>query len=174
MKRGAIPEAIDHLGATVDAGFRVEEAGPLLVRALVLAGRGSEAARRLPALPDAVASGPSSGEIALDLGTVALEQGAAHEAIRWMRIAVARAPNQAEAHEKLGLAHFLAGDAQSAAPSLQRALELAPGSASAHLNLASVYAALGRFAEARRRASDARRLDPSEPRAAALLDALPR
>jgi tetratricopeptide (TPR) repeat protein len=174
MKRGAVREAIEHLEAAVDAGFRIDEAGALLVRALVLAGRTNEAARRLPALPDSVASGPSSGDIALDLGTVALEQGAANEAIRWMRIAVANAPNRAEAHEKLGLAIFLAGDAQSAAPYLERALELAPGSASVHLNLAAVYAALGRFADARRLASAARRLDPSEPRAAALLEALPR
>jgi Flp pilus assembly protein TadD len=112
--------------------------------------------------------------VALDLGTVALEQGAANQAIRWMRIGVTSAPDRAEAHEKLGLAVFLAGDAQSAVPSLERAVELAPGSASAHLNLAAVYAALGRFAAARRLATDARRLDPSEPRAAALLDALPR
>jgi tetratricopeptide (TPR) repeat protein len=174
MKRGAIPEAIGHLEAALDQGFRVEVAGALLVRALVLAGRGDAAARRLPGIPDSVAWGPSAGDVALDFGTVALEHGAAHEAIRWMRIAVASSPDRAEAHEKLGLAVFLGGDARNAVPSLERACELDPGSASAHLNLAAVYAALGRFAEARRLANDARRLDPAEPRVAALLEALPR
>ena len=40
------------------------------------------------------------------------------------------------------------------------------------LNLAVVYAELGMFASARSHAAEALRLDPSEPRAAALLKAL--
>ena len=90
LKQGATADAIEHLRAAADAGFRVDVAGPLLVRALVLAGRSHEAASRLPAIPDSAASGPSGADLALDLGTVALEQGAAYEAMRWMRIAVTR------------------------------------------------------------------------------------
>lgn len=174
LNRGEVHRAIGHLEAAFDQGFRVDVAGPLLVRALALAGRGDEAARRLPGVPDSAASGPSAGIVALDFGTVALEHSAAFEAIRWTRIAVARLPDNAEAHEKLGLALFLTGDARSAAPALERARDLDRGSASAHLNLAAVYAALGRFDEARRLANEARRLDPAEPRIKALLDALPR
>lgn len=174
LNRGASQQAVGHLQAAFDHGFRVDVAGPLLVRALVLAGRGDEAARRLPGIPDSAASGPSAGSVALDLGTVALEHGAAFEAIRWTRIAVVSLPESAEAHEKLGLALFLTGDARSAAPALERACDLDRRSASAHLNLAAVYAALGRFDDARRLAAEARRLDPAEPRVKALLDALPR
>ena len=89
-------------------------------------------------------------------------------------MAVARAPDRAEAHEKLGLAIFLQGDLHTALPHLERARSLDPASASAHLNLAALYAELGRFAEARTMATEALRLDPAEPRAAALLKALPR
>ena len=56
---------------------------------------------------------------------------------------------------------------------IETACRLDPSSASAHLNLAVVYAQLGRFAEARAQAEIAARLDPTEPRAAALLKALP-
>ena len=174
MSRGAVQEAVGHLQAAVDRSFRVEVAGPLLVRALVLTGRADDAVGHLPGIPDSAASGPSGADTALDLGTVALEGGAAVEAIRWMRIAVAGAPDRAEAHEKLGLAFFLAGDAPGAVPHLERARDLDRGSASAHLNLAAVYAALGRVAEARQLATEAHRLDPAEPRSRALLDALPR
>ena len=115
----------------------------------------------------------TSVESALDFGTVALEQNALPEAIRWLQIAVQRGPDRAEAHEKLGVAIFLNGDAAAARPYLERACHLDPGSASAHLNLASVYAELGKFPEARIQALEAFRLDPAEPRAAALLKALP-
>ena len=89
-------------------------------------------------------------------------------------MAVAAHPDNAEAHEKLGLALFLTGDPQGAVQPLERACALDPRSASAHLNLAAVYAALGRFDDARQRANEAGRLDPAEPRVKALLNALPR
>ncbi|MDP2053933.1 MAG: tetratricopeptide repeat protein, partial [Acidobacteriota bacterium] len=111
--------------------------------------------------------------VSLDFGTLALERGAFAEAIPWLRLAVERGPDQAEAHEKLGLAIFLQGDPQAAVSHLERALRLDPARASAHLNLAVLYAELGRFADARHQATEARRLDPAEPRASALLKALP-
>ena len=151
LNGGAGAKAVGHLEAAFDAGFQPDVSGPLMVRALVLAGRGDEAARRLSRIPDFAASGPTAGDIALDLGTIALEHGAASEAIRWTRMAVAAHPDNAEAHEKLGLALFLTGDPQGAVQPLERACALDPRSASAHLNLAAVYAALGRFDDARQR-----------------------
>jgi superkiller protein 3 len=168
---GRAPEAIAHLEAAYDSSYDVTVAGPLLVRALVMAGRPDAAVGRLSIMPGSVV-GPGA-EVALDFGTLALERGALAEATRWLRMAVERAPDQAEAHEKLGLAIFLQGDPRTALAHLERALRLDPARASAHLNLAALYAELGRFAEARRRAAEALRLDPAERRAADLLKALP-
>ena len=174
--------------ALLDAG-RPHEAAPLLFDAIAIdgprpairlalgealhrTGRAGEAVKQLSGIEDSVAG--TSVESALDFGTVALEQHALPEAIRWLQIAVQRAPDRAEAHEKLGVAIFLNGDPAAARPYLERARHLDPGSASAHLNLAAVDAELGRFPEARRGALEALRLDPAETRAAALLKALPK
>jgi Flp pilus assembly protein TadD/4-amino-4-deoxy-L-arabinose transferase-like glycosyltransferase len=174
LRTGRATEAVSHLEAACDSGYNIDVAGPLLVRALVVAGRPDDAVRRLSSMPDSVAAGTSAEEIALDFGTLALERRAISEAIRWLHMAVDRAPGRAEAHEKLGLAIFLKGDLQTALPHLERACSLDPASASAHLNLAVLYAQLGRFAAARTLAMEALRLDPAEPRATALLKALPR
>jgi tetratricopeptide (TPR) repeat protein len=174
MGTGRATDAVGHLEAAYASEYNVDVAGPLLVRALVLAGRPDDAVRRLSSMPLSVAAGTSAEEVALDFGTLALERNAITEAIRWLRIAVDRAPDRAEAHEKLGLAIFLRGDPHAALPHLERALRLDSTSASAHLNLAVLYAELGRFAEARSLAAEARRLDPAEPRASALLSALPK
>jgi len=165
-------EAEEALGEAYRAGWEIAESGPLLVRSLALAGRGSEALGWLTGMPEAAAGdGP---ETPLDLGTLALELDAPAEAARWLRLAVARAPESGEASEKLGLALFLQGRPGEAVPHLERACRLAPASASAHLNLAAVYAQVGRIAEARMYAVEARRLDPGEPRTTALLEALAR
>ena len=143
-----------------------------LGEALIRAGRAGEAVKQLSGIEDSVPG--TSVESALDLGTLALEQHALPEAIRWLQIAVQRAPDRAEAHEKLGVAIFLKGDAAAARPYLERACQLDSRIASAHLNLAAVYAELGRFPEARIQALEALRLDPAETRASALLKALPK
>jgi tetratricopeptide (TPR) repeat protein len=143
-----------------------------LGEALLRSGRPGEALKQLSGIEDTVTG--TSVESALDLGTLALEQHALSEAIRWLQIAVRLAPDRAEAHEKLGVAIFLNGDPPTARPYLERACRLDPGSASAHLNLAAIYAELGLFSEARSQALEALRLDPAETRAADLLRALPR
>lgn len=143
-----------------------------LGEALLKSRREGEAIKQLSGIEDSVAG--TTVESALDFGTLALEQQALPEAIRWLQIAVQRAPDRAEAHEKLGVAVFLNGDPAAARPYLEHACQLDPGSASAHLNLAAVYAELGKFAESRREALEALRLDPAEGRAAALLKALPK
>jgi tetratricopeptide (TPR) repeat protein len=174
--------------ALLDAG-RPAEAAPLLAdaieidgprpairlalgEALLKSGRAGEAIKQLSGLEDSVAG--TTVDSALDFGTLALEQRALPEAIRWLQIAVQRAPDRAEAHEKLGVAYFLTGDPPTARPYLERACSLDPASASARLNLAAVYAELGRIADARIQALEALRLDPGETRAAALLKALPK
>jgi tetratricopeptide (TPR) repeat protein len=144
LRSGRAAEAMEHLEAAHASRYNVDVSGPLLVRA------------------------------ALDAGTVALEQNAPREAIRWLKSAVAAAPDNAEAHEKLGVAIFLTGDAPTARPYLEQACSLDPGSASARLNLAAVYAELGRFPEARIQALEALRLDPTEARARMLISALPK
>ena len=169
---GRVNEAVAHLAAAVDNRYDVRVAGPMLVRALVLTGRPDEAVRRIAAMPVSIAAG--SADVALDFGTLALERSATGEAFRWLRVAVEHAPDRAEAHEKLGLAIFLQGDLRTALLHLERAVRLDPERSSAHLNLAVLYAQLGRFAEARDRAENALRLDPAEPRASALLSALPK
>jgi tetratricopeptide (TPR) repeat protein len=175
LRAGRAPEAAAHLQAVYDSGYDIDVAAPLLVRALVLSGRANDAVTRLSGFPASVAlESAAAADVALDFGTLALEHGAAVEAIRWLRIALERAPERAEAHEKLGLAIFLSGDPLTARGYLDGATRLDPRSASAHLNLAVVYAELGRFPEAITHAREALRLDPSEGRAAALLKALPK
>jgi tetratricopeptide (TPR) repeat protein len=174
--------------ALLDAG-RPDDAVPLLTEAIAIdgprpairlalgeallrSGRPGEAIKQLSGIEDSVAG--MTVDSALDFGTLALEQQAWPEAIRWLQIAVQRAPDRAEAHEKLGVAIFLNGDPPAARPYLERASRLDPGSASAHLNLAAVYAELGMFPDARTEALEALRLDPTEMRATALLKALPK
>jgi tetratricopeptide (TPR) repeat protein len=142
-----------------------------LGEALLKSGRPGDALKQLSGIENQVPG--TSVEAALDFGTIALEQGALPEAIRWLQIAVEQAPERAEAQEKLGVAYFLSGDPPTARPYLERACQLDPGSASAHLNLAAIYAELRMFSEARIQAIEALRLDPAETRAAALLKALP-
>jgi tetratricopeptide (TPR) repeat protein len=174
LRSGRSSESVAHLEAAYNSHHDVARTGPLLVRALVHAGRTNDAVRRLSAMPDSVAQADAAGEVALDFGTLALERQAIGEAIRWLELAVERAPARAEAQEKLGVAIFLRGDPKTALPHLERARHLDPTSASAHLNLAVVYAELGMFAAARSLTAEALRLDPGEPRAAALLKALPK
>ena len=108
IRTGHATDAVGHLEAAYDSRYDINVTGPMLVRALVLAGRPADAVRRLSGMADSVAG--TSEESALDFGTLALEQNAMLEAIRWLQIAVNRAPDRAEAHEKLGLAIFLNGD----------------------------------------------------------------
>jgi tetratricopeptide (TPR) repeat protein len=172
--------------ALLDAN-RPADAAPLLIEAIALdgpqdalrlvlgeallrSGRPGEALKQFAGIEDLVKG--TTADSALDFGTLALEQGAIREAITWLQMAVQRGPDRAEAHEKLGVALFLNGVPSAARPYLERACQLDPGSASARLNLAAVLAELGRFTEARIQAIEAQRLDPLEPRAAALLKAL--
>lgn len=169
---GRADAAVPHLTEATDAAFRPEVSAPWLVRALAAAGRRGEAVEALAGLADAVvaAAGPAT---ATEIGSLALDLQAPAPAERWLREAVRQAPDAANAQERLAVALLLQRRPAEALAPLERACRLAPSNASARLNLAVVYAELGRFDEARAAAQEAARLDPSEPRAAALLKALP-
>jgi tetratricopeptide (TPR) repeat protein len=165
-------EAVPHLRAALEAGFRPEISGSWLLRSLAAAGRRAEAAALLEDLPDQV--GLEGGEIAFEIGTLALSVDAPSQAERFFAMAAAQTPSRAEVHENLGVSRLLLGRPDEALPALETARRLAPESASARLNLAVVYAQLGRFEEARAEASKAVDLDPGEARAADLLKKLGR
>jgi tetratricopeptide (TPR) repeat protein len=166
------PEAIAHLEAAFDAGFRPEVAAPWLARALAQAGRRREAAGLLRRLPESVAAGRV--ETAADLGALALEIDDPEQAVRWLRLAGTLGPERADVLAQLGAALLLLDRPAEAVGPLERACAMEPTDAAARLNLAVALAALGRVDEARRHAEEARRLDPGEPRAADLLRALAR
>jgi tetratricopeptide (TPR) repeat protein len=170
---GRPDDAIPHVKAAVDADFRPEVSAPWLIRALAAAGKDDEAVRWLRAVPDPIVNA-AGAETELELGSLALELKIPDAAERWLRAAAGRNANSAEAMEKLGVSVLLQRRPAEAVAPLERACQLAPSNASARLNLAVAYAQLERFGEARAAAREAMRLDASEPRAAALLEALSR
>ena len=105
---GRSGEAVSHLAAALDGGFRPEVSGPWLVRALAAAGRTEAAARALAALPDEVVEA-AQVDTQLDLGTLALRIDAPATAERWLRAAVAHAPDRAEAQAQLAVALVMLG-----------------------------------------------------------------
>ncbi len=172
-------EALPHLSRAFEAGFEPEVSGPRLAWVLAQLGRSSDALSVLSrvatsALPGDAASWPSamSADTALDMGALALELQAPAEAERWLRAAIASEPSSSRAHELLGVALLLLGRPADAVAPLEAACRLDATSASAHLNLAVVYAQLGRTDEARSQARESLRLNPDEPRTAALLRAI--
>ena len=167
---GQARDAVPHLAAALDAGHRADVAAPWLVRAIVAAGDRERAVSLLARLPEAIAA--PRADTALDLGTMALELEVPVHAERWLRLAVTMEPARAEAHEMLGVALILQDRVGDAISPLEIAGRLDGSRASARLNLAVAYARAGRVQEARIEAREAARLDPGEPRAAALLKAL--
>lgn len=170
--RNRSSEAVAHLAAAFEAGFRPEIAAPWLARALALAGRRREAADLIRRLPDAMAAGRM--ETASDLGALALELDEPEQAVRWLRLAGTLGPERADLLEKLGAALLLVDRPADAVAPLEKACRMEPANAAARLNLAVALAALGRTDEARQHAEEAQRLDPAEPRTAGLLRALER
>jgi len=117
-------EAVPHLHAALDAGFRPDLAAPWLVRALASSGERDRAVKLLGALPDE--AGAARAETAFDLGTLALDLNAPHHAERWLRIAVAGAPNHADAHLNLAVTYAQGGRLADARRHAEEALRLDP------------------------------------------------
>lgn len=169
---GRSDEAVAPLREAVQAQFRSEVSGPWFIRALAASGKQREAVDTIARLPDPIVQS-AGAETQVEIGSLALQLEAPGAAERWLRAAAAALPGSAEAHEKLGATLLLQHRPGDALPPLEQACRLAPDNASARLNLAVAYAQLGRFEDARMAAREAARLDSSEPRAAALLRALP-
>jgi len=168
---GRPADAIPHLRVAFQAGYRVDLSGFDLARALVAAGDRAGAVAVLE---------PMAGALDVDalsfyaLGDLALELDALPLAERFYREAIARAPSVALAHEKRGVALSLLDRPEEAIRELEEACRLDAASASARLNLAVVLARAGRLADARARAEEALRLDPTYERARELIAAIGR
>jgi protein O-GlcNAc transferase len=99
------------------------------------------------------------------LGTVQLQRGAAHEAVRCIRQAIELRPQFAMAHANLGVALRSDGDVRGAIESYRRALDLNPVDATTWLNLSVALSGLRRFSEALDACDRALALRSLEPKA---------
>jgi tetratricopeptide (TPR) repeat protein len=168
---GRAADAIPHLRAALDASYRPETSGFMLIQALVAAGQPEEAAARLERL-----SLPPRTDAAslLVVGNTALQLRRPDLALRFLDRGIAQDPGMAALREKRGLSLALLGRPAEARPELEQARRLDPTSASVCLNLAVLEAQEGRLDAARALAREALRLQPDYPQARGLLDALDR
>jgi len=164
-------DAVPHLRAAFEAGYRVDLAGFDLARALGTSGRRDEAATVLGAMSTALdVDAPSF----VGLGDLALDLEALDLAVGFYRQAAGKAPADASVREKLGVTLSLEGRLEGAVRELEEACRLDTRSASARLNLAVALSRAGRPDEARMKAEEALRLDPAYTRAREFLEALKR
>ena len=168
---GRTADAIPHLRAALDAGFRPDTAGFALVQALAASGRTEEATARLERL-----SVPPRTEAVslLVVGNTALELRRPDLALRFLDKGVAQDPRMAALREKRGLALVMLARPEEARAELEEARRLDPASASVCLNLAVLEAQEGRLDAARSLAREALRLQPDYPQARGLLQTLDR
>lgn len=89
----------------------------------------------------AAAMDPARARIPLQLGLVALRQGAAETAIAHFSRAVELDPEDATNHLNRGIARYRAGDLKAAVPDFRQAVALDPDRSGARLLLAQVLAA---------------------------------
>ncbi len=163
-------EAIEPLAKAYDGGYERKLSGPLLVWALASTGKKEAAVERLAAIPDGIVD---QAETALYFSTVAYDGQSLSQAERWARIATVLAPDMAAAQLRLGTTLLFLNRAKDAVIPLQDAVRLDPQSAEAHRNLALALAGSGQFDEARAQGEEALRLDPSDRKMRAFLNALP-
>jgi tetratricopeptide (TPR) repeat protein len=168
---GRTADAIPHLRAALDAGFRPDTAAFALVQALAATGQAEEAAARLERL-----SLPPRTDAAslLVVGNTALQLRRPDLALRFLDRGIAQDPRAAALREKRGLALVMLQRPAEARAELEEARRLDPASASVCLNLAVLEAQEGRLDAARALAREALRLQPDYPQARGLLDALAR
>ena len=168
---GRTADAIPHLRAALDAGFRPETAAFALVQALAATGQAEEAAARLERL-----SLPPRTDAAslLVVGNTALQLRRPDLALRFLDRGIAQDPRAAALREKRGLALVMLQRPAEARAELEEARRLDPASASVCLNLAVLEAQEGRLDAARALAREALRRQPDYPQARGLLDALAR
>jgi tetratricopeptide (TPR) repeat protein len=168
---GRPADAIPHLRAALDAGFRPDTAAFALVQALAATGQVDEAAARLERL-----SLPPRTDAAslLVVGNAALQLRRPDLALRFLDRGIAQDPRMAALREKRGLALVMLQRPAEARAELEEARRLDPASASVCLNLAVLEAQEGRLDAARALAGEALRRQPDYPQARGLLQALER
>lgn len=143
---GAVTVALVAISAV--AAAQVREAPEAVVseaRALVVAGRESEAVARLQPL----ATPSASADVHYLLGLAYYRRGDHLAAIPHLEAATARAPGMADAAQLLGLAYYSTGRPEKAIPWLERIGALKSNNDSAYV-LAMSYAMAKRYDDARR------------------------
>ena len=173
------PETCYYFGRTLQALDRFEEARQPLDRALANShGKGAERARihRVIALNYVGLTAPDKAEPhflaairelpdasgfqedpRVDYGAFLVRQARAGEALPILEKAVQAKPDSARALAELGRAQIEAGKPREAAGSLERAVALDPAAWAVRLLLGRAYQQLGRFAEAERELTLARK-----------------
>jgi Tfp pilus assembly protein PilF len=101
----------------------------------------------------------------LGLASIALAENDLERARIELREVLRNHPNSFDANYKLGLAELRANSPQAALESFRRAVALQPSSLEALTNLATVFAMLGRNAEAEREFGELTRRHPRDPEA---------
>ena len=128
-----------------------------LVRALLAAGRGDEAA----AAAESLEAG-AGAEAAYARGLVYLEQGKAEEAVAAFGAAEDEYAEDAEFWWEVGLAHDAAGNADKAVEAFGKALAFGPGFPRIYVARGANYLDLGDVERARADFGEAARLDPAD------------
>jgi Tfp pilus assembly protein PilF len=124
-------------------------------------------------LEQAIELQPDYVDALVNLGIVRAGRGDAEAAGTLFQRAVDADPDHANALSNLGTYHLQRGAFQEAVTVLTHAAAAAPGRADVVAGLAAAYLQLGNAVEARRYARQALALDPRQPTARQVLDALP-
>jgi tetratricopeptide (TPR) repeat protein len=106
---------------------------------------------------------PHNAEALHNLGVIALQEGKAREAIRWLKKAIRRNPAYTDAYSNLGLALKGAGRLQDAAAAYRQAIAIDPDIAEIHANLGMVLKDLGLSDQSRAAFEAALGLAPDHP-----------
>lgn len=115
---------------------------------------------------------PLSGATLTNLGLVFLQKSKIAEARKLLETAVEREPNLPEALDNLGSLYLNLEVEEEAIFYLKRATQVRPYAAGIHAKLALAYFRVERFNEAQQSAQQALAIDPSEPLAQQILQAL--
>ena len=131
-----------------------------MVLALTRLGRTAEANQAVRLLDPARWDAQTAREFALSLADV---DRVDLSVVAWKR--AAEAGNDAKDYERLGLTWAMLGHRPEAIAALSNAVERDPRSASIRLNYAVAWAQVGRYADAKREAENALKLNPGYERA---------
>jgi protein O-mannosyl-transferase len=141
------PEAQYGLGGILAMENRMEEARPLLERAL-------------PHVIESVALNPGDPDGHHNLGRLYAIMGRTNEAIAQFSETARLAPDDADAHYNLGVALTEGNRLNDAVNQFSAAIQLRPDHVNAHYSLGKTLVAVGRTQEAAREFTEALRLQP--------------